>query len=191
MFARFANEAQTPSCDCPQTLSRAICSLQSCPPPPPPLPTPCLQLLAALIQAKERGDPQGWLAFQTRMSALKLQRSRLEREAGDVAAVLEAAAQRQRQEGQYNAYEEAMGEWDGAQATSRWDSGACGPAGPCLARVGLRPDCSTRQRGRPCAAQECGRGPEYAACHNMPNQVQIERQRQRGALHEGGADHGL
>ena len=41
-------------------------------------------MLAALIQAKERGDPQGWLAFQTELSGLKLQRTRMEREAADM-----------------------------------------------------------------------------------------------------------
>ncbi|KAL4859226.1 Acyl-coenzyme A oxidase [Chlorella vulgaris] len=73
------------------------------------------KLVAALIQAKERSDPQGWLAFQTEVSSLKLQRNRLEREAEDVAAVLEAARQRERRAGEYNAYEEAVGDWDGAQ----------------------------------------------------------------------------
>lgn len=105
-------EAQQPLCACPQRPSRPPCSTQLLPRHPP------LQLLAALVQAKERGNPQGWLAFQTRMSALKLQRSRLEREAADVAAVLEEAARRQRQAGQHNAYEEAVGEWDGSQAAS-------------------------------------------------------------------------
>ena len=81
--------------------------------------SPSPQLVAALIQAKERGDPQGWLAFQSGVSELKLQRSRLEREAEDVAAVLEAALQRERQAGEYDEYEEAVGKWDGAQAGRR------------------------------------------------------------------------
>ncbi len=34
-----------------------------------------LQLLAALIKAKEQANPAGWLAFQTEVSALKLQAS--------------------------------------------------------------------------------------------------------------------
>lgn len=37
------------------------------------------------MKAKEQGDPQGWLAFQTAVSSLKLQRTRLEREAADIA----------------------------------------------------------------------------------------------------------
>lgn len=81
---------------------------------------PPSQLVAALIQAKERSDPQGWLAFQTEVSSLKLQRNRLEREAEDVAAVLEAARQRERRAGEYNAYEQAVGDWDGAQEDGRW-----------------------------------------------------------------------
>ena len=89
--------------------------------PAPPLSS--RQLVAALMQAKERSDPQGWLAFQTQVSSLKLQRSRLEREAEDVQAVLDAARRRERQAGEFDAYEDAVGQWDrkDAQArTSRW-----------------------------------------------------------------------
>lgn len=43
-------------------------------PAAPRLP-PLLQLLAALIKAKEQANPAGWLAFQTEVSALKLQAS--------------------------------------------------------------------------------------------------------------------
>jgi hypothetical protein len=75
------------------------------------------------MQAKERSDPQGWLAFQTQVSSLKLQRSRLEREAEDLQGVLDEARRRERQAGEFDAYEDAVGQWDRKDAqdrTSRW-----------------------------------------------------------------------
>lgn len=71
------------------------------------------------MQAKERSDPAGWLAFQSGVSVLKLQRSRLEREGADLASVLEAAAQRERLAGEADEYEDAVGRWDVDQAARR------------------------------------------------------------------------
>ena len=84
--------------------------------------------MGALIQAKERGDPAGWLAFQTRVSSLKLQRSRLEREGADMAGLLAEVAQRERAAGEFSEYQEAVGQWDEAQAR-RWVAAGRGRAG--------------------------------------------------------------
>ena len=44
--------------------------------------------MQALLAAKEKGDPQGWRDFQQRMQSLKLQRTRVVREAEYVQAAL-------------------------------------------------------------------------------------------------------
>ncbi|KAL4458671.1 hypothetical protein ABPG75_013536 [Micractinium tetrahymenae] len=89
------------------------------------------KLLAALIKAKEQAHPAGWLAFQTEVSSLKLQRSRLEREAADVAAVLEEAERRQRLAAEYDEYEEAGKAWEASQAAGA-GPGAAGQAGQAV-----------------------------------------------------------
>ncbi len=50
------------------------------------------------------------------MMLARLQRSRLEREAADVAAVLEEAERRQRLAAGFDEYEEAGKAWDASQA---------------------------------------------------------------------------
>ena len=40
------------------------------------------------MAAKEKADAAGWQAFQTRVSTLKLQRTRVEREAAEVSSAL-------------------------------------------------------------------------------------------------------
>lgn len=82
------------------------------------------KLVAALMKAKEQGDPAGWLSFQTEVSSLKLQRSRLEREAADVAAVLNVAGRRERVAGERDEYEEAVGAWDDVAIGSGTGAGA-------------------------------------------------------------------
>ena len=47
--------------------------------------------MAVLIRAKEKGDPSGWLAFQTAANSLKLQRSRVKGEVEELRAALVAA----------------------------------------------------------------------------------------------------
>lgn len=49
-------------------------------------------LMRALVSGKEKGDPAGWLAFQTSVHSLKLQRSRLEAQLADVTSLLTSAA---------------------------------------------------------------------------------------------------
>ena len=50
-------------------------------------------------------------AFQRELSSLKLQRSRAQQQAGDVAAALEAAQRAQRRAQQYDEYAETVGQW--------------------------------------------------------------------------------
>ena len=47
--------------------------------------------LQALLRAKEKADPLGWQQFQQRMQTLKLQRTRVVREAEDMQAALQAS----------------------------------------------------------------------------------------------------
>ncbi|PSC71131.1 protoporphyrin IX magnesium chelatase [Micractinium conductrix] len=89
------------------------------------------KLVGALMKAKEQGDPQGWLAFQTAVSSLKLQRTRLEREAADIAGIIADAAHTQRQAGEYNEYDEAVGAWDAT-------AGAAGSAAAGGGRSGVK-----------------------------------------------------
>lgn len=48
-------------------------------------------ILQALLKVKETQDPKGWLAFQTDISSLKLQRSRLDKEIQQVTAAIDQA----------------------------------------------------------------------------------------------------
>lgn len=50
--------------------------------------------MQALLTSKEKQDPQGWQDFQQQMQNLKLQRTRLQREAEDVLAALADAQAR-------------------------------------------------------------------------------------------------
>ena len=84
-----------------------------------------MQLLQALITAKTKADPKGWLAFQTDVSRLKLQRSRALSEAAEAGAAAERAERAQR---------EAEAASDYALAAERWEAeeqegGAPAPAG--------------------------------------------------------------
>lgn len=60
------------------------------------------------------GGPQAYPSSRILLAAV--QRSRLEREAVDVAAVLEEAERRQRLAAEYDEYEEAGRAWDASQA---------------------------------------------------------------------------
>jgi hypothetical protein len=63
-------------------------------PTSPTVPPP--QLVASLIASKEKGETAAWLAFQTQVSSLKLQRSRLAGELEAAARAMAAAERRER-----------------------------------------------------------------------------------------------
>ncbi|GAB4822001.1 hypothetical protein N2152v2_009047 [Parachlorella kessleri] len=76
---------------------------------------PMFQVMQALMAAKSQRDPKGWQQFQAAVSGLKLTRSRLLREAEEVAAALEAARKREREAGREDEYDTAIGQWDEAE----------------------------------------------------------------------------
>jgi hypothetical protein len=51
----------------------------------------CVQVITALLAAKQKQDPQSWQDFQERIHALKNQRTRARREAEDLQASIFAA----------------------------------------------------------------------------------------------------
>lgn len=49
----------------------------------------CLQVMQAVLRARERTDPAGWKQAQQRIQEAKLQRQRLQRETEDLEAALD------------------------------------------------------------------------------------------------------
>ena len=85
------------------------------------------RVVQALIRAKERGDPQGWRAFQAEGNSLKLQRSRAEKEAASVLDALAAAERAARSAANPSDYE-----------SSEWRRGPSRPAGALALPCGIR-----------------------------------------------------
>jgi magnesium chelatase subunit H len=65
-----------------------------------------------LFTSKESQDPRGWLAFQTAVNSLKLQRSRAGREAQELAAAAEEAARRDRMAASPSEYDTVSVQWN-------------------------------------------------------------------------------
>lgn len=69
-------------------------------------------LLQAIITAKEKENITSWLSFQSEIAALKLQRSRAEREANDTLSAAETASKRERNAAMPSEYKTASLKWD-------------------------------------------------------------------------------
>ena len=76
------------------------------------------ELLQDLLSAKESQDSRGWLAFQTSVNSLKLQRSRLEQEAAELAGAAAEASRRERAAAAPSEYDAVAEKWD-AEARSK------------------------------------------------------------------------
>ncbi|GAX76816.1 hypothetical protein CEUSTIGMA_g4262.t1 [Chlamydomonas eustigma] len=70
------------------------------------------QVMKALLTAKEVADPRGWQSFQANVHMLKLQRSRIEREAQELSALLGEAERSAAKARALNLLREAEGEAD-------------------------------------------------------------------------------
>jgi len=90
-------------------------------------------LSQAFFGFKESQDPRGWLAFQSSVNSLKLQRSRAEREAQELAAAGEEAARRERMAASPSDYDIISGQWDN---TSKTDS-SCSSGSSKTTEAGL------------------------------------------------------
>lgn len=86
------------------------------------------ELLQALLAAKESQDPRGWMAFQSSVNSLKLQRSRAEQEAAELAGAAEEAARRERAAAAPSEYDAVSVKWD-ADARSKGSGPASASTG--------------------------------------------------------------
>lgn len=80
-------------------------------------------LSQACFFSKESQDPRGWLAFQSSVNSLKLQRSRAEREAQELAAAAEEASRKERIAASPSDYDSISGQWENAKTGSSGSSG--------------------------------------------------------------------
>jgi magnesium chelatase subunit H len=69
-------------------------------------------LLQAIITAKKKENIASWLSFQSEIAALKLQRSRAEREANDILSAAETVSKRERNAAVPSEYDAASQKWD-------------------------------------------------------------------------------
>ena len=72
----------------------------------------CPELVQKLVSQLEKAEMSKWLSFQSRVSALKLQRSRVGREASDMLSAAEAAEKRDRDAESVTEYQAATARWD-------------------------------------------------------------------------------